>query len=273
MIAVCNTSPVSNLIQIAALPLLATQFSEVCLPPEVAAELDDGADLLGDWRAAPGATGLETRPAPTGRSFANYRRRYMPAKRRLSPWPRKSPALSWLSMKVTDAWQQPGSGSASRAQLGCSSRPSGQATCQRWRRCLTRCVRGPAFGSMTRLCGEPWRWPGRKPDIAPPRRTAARPAPAVYRLTNDATEEIARTFHASVRSSPIPHRSSRPRFTCPDRCCGGSPKSPHCCVVVNRDSSMASPPPAAAVASSHPGDPTVVSSNGLALICDLEPTC
>ncbi len=63
MIAVCNTSPVSNLIQIAALPLLLTQFSEVCIPPEVAAELDEGADILDDWRAAPGATGLETRPA------------------------------------------------------------------------------------------------------------------------------------------------------------------------------------------------------------------
>jgi hypothetical protein len=61
MIAVCNTSPISSLIQINQLPLLARQFAEVLIPPEVVAELDDGAEFLGDWRTAAGAESLVTR--------------------------------------------------------------------------------------------------------------------------------------------------------------------------------------------------------------------
>jgi predicted nucleic acid-binding protein len=52
MIAVCNTSPLSNLIQIDQLHLLGQQFAEVLIPPEVAVDLDEGADFVGDWRAA-----------------------------------------------------------------------------------------------------------------------------------------------------------------------------------------------------------------------------
>jgi len=61
MIAVCNTSPISSLIQINQLPLLARQFREVLIPPEVAVELDDGAEFLGDWRTTAGAQTLVTR--------------------------------------------------------------------------------------------------------------------------------------------------------------------------------------------------------------------
>jgi predicted nucleic acid-binding protein len=63
MIAVCNTSPISNLIQIQRLPLLFEQFDQVLMPPEVAAELDAGKEFIGAWRAAPGATALTLRPA------------------------------------------------------------------------------------------------------------------------------------------------------------------------------------------------------------------
>lgn len=63
MIAICNTSPISNLIQINQLPLLARQFGEVLIPPEVAMELDDGTEFLGDWRTAPGARILATHAA------------------------------------------------------------------------------------------------------------------------------------------------------------------------------------------------------------------
>jgi hypothetical protein len=62
MIAVCNTSPISSLIQIGHLPLLERLFTELWIPPEVAQELDEGADFLGDWRTAPGAASIRTRP-------------------------------------------------------------------------------------------------------------------------------------------------------------------------------------------------------------------
>jgi uncharacterized protein len=62
MIAVCNTSPISSLIQIGHLALLERLFTELWIPPEVAQELEDGADFLGDWRAAHGAASIRTRP-------------------------------------------------------------------------------------------------------------------------------------------------------------------------------------------------------------------
>ncbi len=62
MSTVCNTSPISNLIQIDALPLLGQLFRQITIPPEVAEELDAGADLLGQWREAPGATVIEVVP-------------------------------------------------------------------------------------------------------------------------------------------------------------------------------------------------------------------
>jgi hypothetical protein len=61
MIAVCNTSPISSLIQIGHLALLEKLFTELWIPPEVAAELDDGVEFLGDWRTAPGAVAIERR--------------------------------------------------------------------------------------------------------------------------------------------------------------------------------------------------------------------
>jgi hypothetical protein len=61
MIAVCNTSPISNLIQIGVLSLLERMFDGVYVPPEVVAELEEGADIFGDWRTAPGASIVQTR--------------------------------------------------------------------------------------------------------------------------------------------------------------------------------------------------------------------
>ena len=48
MIAVCNTSPISSLIQIGHLTLPEKLFAELRIPPEVAAELDEGAEFLGE---------------------------------------------------------------------------------------------------------------------------------------------------------------------------------------------------------------------------------
>ena len=61
MIAVCNTSPISSLIQIGHVTLLEKLFTELWIPPEVATELDDGVEFLGDWRTAPGAATIRTR--------------------------------------------------------------------------------------------------------------------------------------------------------------------------------------------------------------------
>lgn len=61
MIAVCNPSPISSLIQIGHLSLLEKLFTKLWIPPEVAAELADGVECLGDWRAAPGAAAIRTR--------------------------------------------------------------------------------------------------------------------------------------------------------------------------------------------------------------------
>ena len=63
MIAVCNTSPISNLIQIDALPLLGRLFAQITIPPEVVGELDAGSEDLGAWREAPGAAAIEVLPA------------------------------------------------------------------------------------------------------------------------------------------------------------------------------------------------------------------
>lgn len=47
MIAVCNTSPISSLLQIEHLTLLEQRFTDLWIPAEVAAELDDGTEFLG----------------------------------------------------------------------------------------------------------------------------------------------------------------------------------------------------------------------------------
>ena len=62
MIAVCNTSPISSLIQIGHLALLERLFTELWIPSEVDLELGEGVDFLGDWRAAPGGASIRTRP-------------------------------------------------------------------------------------------------------------------------------------------------------------------------------------------------------------------
>ena len=61
MIAVCNTSPISSLIQVGHLTLLEKLFAELWIPPEVAAELDEGTEFLGDWREVPGASSIRSR--------------------------------------------------------------------------------------------------------------------------------------------------------------------------------------------------------------------
>ncbi len=62
MIAVCNTSPISNLVQIDALPLLGSLFAQIKIPLEVVEELDAGSDVLGLWREARGAAAIEVLP-------------------------------------------------------------------------------------------------------------------------------------------------------------------------------------------------------------------
>jgi len=62
VITVCNTSPISNLIHIDALPLLGRMFARIIIPPEVAEELDAGAEVLGAWREAAGAATIEILP-------------------------------------------------------------------------------------------------------------------------------------------------------------------------------------------------------------------
>ena len=62
MITVCNTSPISNLIQLDALSLLGSLFARITIPLEVAEELDAGAEMLGTWREAAGATVIEVLP-------------------------------------------------------------------------------------------------------------------------------------------------------------------------------------------------------------------
>jgi predicted nucleic acid-binding protein len=62
VITVCNTSPISNLIQLDALSLLGRLFARITIPPEVAQELDAGAEVLGAWREAAGATAIEILP-------------------------------------------------------------------------------------------------------------------------------------------------------------------------------------------------------------------
>jgi predicted nucleic acid-binding protein len=62
VIAICNTSPISNLIQIDALPLLGRLFTQITIPPEVAEELEAGAEVFGAWREALGAAAIEVLP-------------------------------------------------------------------------------------------------------------------------------------------------------------------------------------------------------------------
>jgi predicted nucleic acid-binding protein len=63
VIAICNTSPISNLIRIDALPLLGNLFTQIQIPSEVAEELEAGSDVLGVWREAAGAVAIEILPA------------------------------------------------------------------------------------------------------------------------------------------------------------------------------------------------------------------
>jgi hypothetical protein len=58
MRVVSNTTPISNLIRIHQLPLLAALFGEVWMPEAVARELERGAKFLGAWQDAPGALAL-----------------------------------------------------------------------------------------------------------------------------------------------------------------------------------------------------------------------
>lgn len=58
VVVVSNTTPISNLIRIQRLPLLAAIFGHVAIPTHVADELDRGEHVLGRWRDAPGADGL-----------------------------------------------------------------------------------------------------------------------------------------------------------------------------------------------------------------------
>jgi len=60
--AVCNTTPISNLIQIDAMPLLGRLFARILIAPEIAEELDGGSELLGAWREAPGAAAIVVLP-------------------------------------------------------------------------------------------------------------------------------------------------------------------------------------------------------------------
>ncbi len=48
MIEVRNTSPITSLIQIGHLTLLEKLFTELWIPPEVATELDDAVEFLGE---------------------------------------------------------------------------------------------------------------------------------------------------------------------------------------------------------------------------------
>ncbi|HSN98540.1 MAG TPA: DUF3368 domain-containing protein [Candidatus Nanopelagicales bacterium] len=57
-LVVSNTTPISNLIRIQRLPLLAQLFGQVVIPTQVAAELDRGEHVLGPWRQAPGASSI-----------------------------------------------------------------------------------------------------------------------------------------------------------------------------------------------------------------------
>jgi predicted nucleic acid-binding protein len=50
MIAVCNTSPISSLIQIGRLVLLENLFTELWIPPEVDLELNEGPVTLPGYR-------------------------------------------------------------------------------------------------------------------------------------------------------------------------------------------------------------------------------
>jgi predicted nucleic acid-binding protein len=56
---VSNTTPISNLIKIRQLPLLARLFGRVVIPVQVAVELDQGEPVLGPWRQVPGADCIE----------------------------------------------------------------------------------------------------------------------------------------------------------------------------------------------------------------------
>lgn len=55
-LVISNTTPISNLIRIQQLPLLARLFGEVVVPTQVEAELERGEHVLGRWRQAPGAS-------------------------------------------------------------------------------------------------------------------------------------------------------------------------------------------------------------------------
>lgn len=63
MIGVADTSPISALLRIGQLRLFTGLFDSALIPLEVAAELDDGKHILGEWRTLAGAAELSTRAA------------------------------------------------------------------------------------------------------------------------------------------------------------------------------------------------------------------
>lgn len=58
MIGVADTSPISALLRIGRLTLFTDLFESALIPAEVAAELDEGKHILGEWRSRAGASQL-----------------------------------------------------------------------------------------------------------------------------------------------------------------------------------------------------------------------
>lgn len=69
---VSNTTPISNLVQLQLLGLLGTLWSQVTIPTAVQTELEQGRNILGDWRQATGAEAIQivpVEPDPLTRQF------------------------------------------------------------------------------------------------------------------------------------------------------------------------------------------------------------
>ncbi len=59
---VSNTTPISNLVQLRLLGLFGTLWGQVTIPTAVQAELEQGQNILGDWRQAAGAGAIQIVP-------------------------------------------------------------------------------------------------------------------------------------------------------------------------------------------------------------------